>query len=928
MDRRRITGKYMAVYTATFAVLCAVVFLPFALAGKSLIGNGDGQSQYILQLAYMGRWLREALAGFLHGDFTPACYDLAIGMGDDINAVVRFHPLDFLSVLVPEAGTEILYHVLIFLRLYLAGLTFSAFAFAWRRYASPEPREGSRDAQAVLTGCIVYLFCGYTFSLGIVHPTYLSPLVTLPLLFLGAERVMQEPGKHRFVLFSVITAVSFVSNYYFMYIASVAVFLYVFVRFFQVRKTDRVRQFCTMFIRFTAAYVLGVMLSAVTLLPALARYTSSYRSDRLTQVNNLLIYADRRRYLAWLVNLISPLRASGNGTHLNFAVLALPALVMLFAVSRERGDAERRGEERVFLRIASLVLLAFLLIPAGGYLMAALNNENNRWVFLISLLCGGAVSFSFTDLMEMERRQRRALVVCCLVFDLLVAGSALIMGPDLYNIAAAAELTLLTGLLIIPGMRRGEEARGRSLRGAAALLTAAAVLSTAVNGAMTFGAHFGNLPQYYMRWGKSLDWYRKSPYADYLQVQDPDALYRVDGLFAGNSEDNASLLLGYRGIQVYNSVLNAHQIGALMETENISLTTMLHITGLDGRTGAEALAGVRYFMTDETCSACLPYGYAGESVWTDGTRSIYENRLALPLSCGTARVMKRSEFDQLTAVEKEYAMLEVCVLSDEDAASFDGELLTAEEYRASCGIETVSVENVKTEGKIGQEADGTQTVFRVRRKSGSVTVPYRKRAGYSCYLSLGGLKAQEASKLRVRGDGIARNVTLLTDEETYTLLRDDYLVNLGYADRDEESELSVSFSRKGTYRLEEMALVYIPMSGMEARIAELKRYAPETFSFADDRVAAMVQRPEDGVQLFSVPYGSGWTARVNGEPAQVLCTDLCYIGLLLPAGASEIELTYRTPGLAAGQMLTAAGLILLLAAWLWFRRRSGKERRI
>ena len=72
-----------------------------------------------------------------------------------------------------------------------------------------------------------------------------------------------------------------------------------------------------------------------------------------------------------------------------------------------------------------------------------------------------------------------------------------------------------------------------------------------------------------------------------------------------------------------------------------------------------------------------------------------------------------------------------------------------------------------------------------------------------------------------------------------------------------------------------MALVYIPMSGMEARIAELKRYAPETFSFADDRVAAMVQRPEGGVQLFSVPYGSGWTARVNGEPAQVLCTDLC-----------------------------------------------------
>ena len=658
MDRRRITGKYLAVYTATFAVLCAVVFLPFALAGKSLIGNGDGQSQYILQLAYMGKWLRGAFAGILHGDFTPACFDLAIGMGDDINAVVRFHPLDFLSVFVPEAGTEILYHALIFLRLYLAGLTFSAYAFAWRRYASPRPQEGNMDAQAVLTGCIVYLFCGYTFSLGIVHPTYLSPLVTLPLLLLGAERMMHRPRRHRFVLFSVITAVSFISNYYFMYIASVAVFLYVFVRFFQIWRTDRVRQFCILFVRFVAAYALGVMLSAVTLLPALSRYAGSYRSDRLTQVNNLLVYADRRRYLAWLVNLISPLRASGNGTHLNFAVLALPALVLLFAVSRGRGEPERRGEERVFLRIVSLVLLAFLLIPAGGYLMAAMNNENNRWVFLISLLCGGAVSFSFTDLLRMERRQKMALALSCLVFDMLVAASAAVMGPDLNNIAAAAELTVLTAVLLLLQKRSAADALQRVVRRMAALLTAAAVLSTAVNGFMTFGARFGNLPQYYMKWGKSLDWYRNSSYAAYGQVQEEDALWRVDGLFSGNSEDNASLLLGYRGIQVYNSVLNAHQIGALMETQNIALTTMLHITGLDGRTAAEALAGVRYFMADDSCSAALPYGCSGDSVWTDGKLSIYENELALPLSFGSSLVMKRSEFDKLSAAEKEYAMLE------------------------------------------------------------------------------------------------------------------------------------------------------------------------------------------------------------------------------------------------------------------------------
>ena len=135
MDKRKLTGKYVLIYTVLFALLSALVFSPFIQNGRCLVGNGDGQSQYILQLEYMGRWLRNALDGFLHGDFTPARFDFTIGMGDDMISVVRFHPLDFLSVFVTESGIEILYQILIFLRLYLAGIAFSLYAFGWKRMA-------------------------------------------------------------------------------------------------------------------------------------------------------------------------------------------------------------------------------------------------------------------------------------------------------------------------------------------------------------------------------------------------------------------------------------------------------------------------------------------------------------------------------------------------------------------------------------------------------------------------------------------------------------------------------------------------------------------------------------------------------------------------------------------------------------------------
>ena len=123
---------------------------------------------------------------------------------------------------------------------------------------------------------MVYLFCGYVFELAIVHPIYAAPMIVMPLLLLGAEYMML--GLHSFALFSVMVWLGFVSNYYFMYINSVGLLIYVLVRFWSVFRRDRVRNFVLLFIRMVSAYLLGLFLSAVTLLPAIQRYLGSYRS--------------------------------------------------------------------------------------------------------------------------------------------------------------------------------------------------------------------------------------------------------------------------------------------------------------------------------------------------------------------------------------------------------------------------------------------------------------------------------------------------------------------------------------------------------------------------------------------------------------------------------------------------------------------------
>ena len=913
MSDRKRRWKYLLEYTVLFTAVSLIVFLPFLLSGKSLVGKGDGQSQYILQLEYMGRYLREWFSGILKGDFIPRRYDFTIGMGDDISSVVRFHPLDFLSVFVPSAHTEALYHVLIFLRLYLAGIAFSAFISAFHRGFG---KEGSRcriSQWGVLAGCMVYLFNGYTFSLGIVHPIYLSPLITFPLLLYGAERIMNRPKLFRFGLLTVMTALGFISNYYFMYIESIALVFYVLVRFFQIsagkKGIEKGKDFLFLFLRMTVAYAAGLMISAITLFPTLSRYLSSYRSERISEVNNLLVYADKRRYLAWIVNLISPLRASGNGTHLNYAVIVIPALVLLFAVRKAQSREDRRGT-RQLLRISSVACLLCLLIPAGGYVMAVMNNENNRWVFLIACLLGAVVSFEWEDFMNLDRTRRKVLIGAALFFDLMVLLEIVLMGYDLYNVTAGVELTLFTAAMVLAGIKRNERME--------LILMAAVILSTAVNGIMTFGRPFGNLVRFYMDRGTSLSTYEKSVYSIYGQIEE-DSFCRTDGVFRSNTEDNAALYLGYRGVQMYNSVLNREEIRALLETGNPGLTTMLHVHNLDGHTAMSALSSVKYFLADGKNAASVPAGYAPECVYTKDGYSLYENLYPVGMTFFLKEVLPESEAGKLNPVECEYAMLYAAIVPDDKIPS-GVPVVSAGEIRKRMGIRTESME-------LPDPADGiekTGSGYVVKDTGSALTLDVPMRKGQEHYLLFDGLTVEQAQKMMVRSDGIVKSVTLLDSQASYTMGRSTYAVRIGCCGQDETRQVRIRFTQKGKIGLDSISLISVSEEQVISRLKDLQNEDCR-METARDRVRIRYSCSQDGVQVFSIPYSSGWTALSEDGNRDLFRADLCFLGVFSGEGEHEIWLTYHGPGVKMGVWTAIAGilvvLIMLLIRRLWLRKR-------
>ena len=925
MRETRFNKKYVGIYTAVFLVLCLAVFLPFLTGGKSFVGNGDGQSQYILQLRYMGQWLRQTVRDFLHGDFVLRSYDFTIGMGEDIGSIVRFHPLDYLSVFVPAAGTEALYAFLIFLRLYLAGLAFSFFVFYWKC-----------DGFQALAGSIVYLFCGYVFELGIVHPIYVSPMIVMPLLLLGAEYMMDPEHRHSFVLFSVMVYLGFTSNYYFMYINSVALLIYVLIRFFAIYHEKIVKNFFLLFIRMVSAYAVGLMLSCITLLPTLSRYFNSYRSQSMTQKPNLLVYGDLRRYFAWFINLISPLEASGNGTHLNFAVIVLPCITILLLAGRERWKG---------LKKLLLVNLVFLLLPLGGYIMAVMHTENNRWVYLISLTVAVTVSFTCRMIGQLSLLQKRGLLIVMAVFDTGCAVLTVLYGMDIYHLLAAAELTAAT-LLILAFERMASALKGRKdpggVRTAAGrgmtLVLCITVVSTVLNGYFTFGKPFGDLTRYYAPRGTTASYFSRSRYANYNKVGSgiggeqegasrewTDGFYRVDGYWRRSNEDNASIQLAYPGVQIYNSVLNASQVGYLIDTDNIGLTTMLHIHTLDGRTASEAIAGVRYFQTPKDCLEQLPYGFDREA-WSGKRMAIYENEYPVHFGYTTDRFLSESDYEALSAPAREEIMLSAAVVKDETAA----ELAQTAGLVQTDGVEETSsimVQEVPLPDGTDQ-IERTEKGYRVRKKNASLSIPYVRIAGCDMMIQLEGLVTDGiGTSAFIETQGISKKLTLLSDQQTYTLLREDYLVGLGYAEEESSQTITLTFRDKGAYSLGAIRIIAIPRDSYADQIEALNRDSLQNVTFSKNTVTGTSECEKTQFMVFQIPWNRGWSLEVNGEKRELIRTGQCYMGTVLEGGRNEIRLTYKTPGSKPGTLLCLAALVLLMAGIALFRHRRHAARK-
>ncbi len=868
--RKSIFRNSCFLYTCAFLLLLPIVFFAFLAAGRTFIWRLDGLDQHYPALLYYGQLLR----GLLAGKGFPMV-DFSVGMGFDTITTLHYYvlgdPLALLSVFMNEANGPYFYEFLILLRFYLAGLSF----LLLMKYVK-------RDGQAAVLGALIYVFSEYSLYAGIKHPFFMNPMIYLPLIIIGIEEVLRKKKPYLLVIMAF---VSTISNFYFFYTLTIITVLYVIFRYAAVYRANYKNAFSGLLItgwQTGRYYLLGTAMAGAVFIPVLYAFSRNGRLNvRPGMVSGSIFFYEPKYYLSFLQGLFAPGVSPGYWTLLSFPVIMAAVFAVLF----------RRKKYRQ-LQISILLSCAALCIPAFGYFMNGFSYDSNRWGFVIGLLAAAAFTFTYEELFRLEKKDMILLLsgIC-----ILTAIAFAFPSERIVKITCAAVLlaALLLFLLQTDCLRK----RPSLSRGIVFVLV---LVSLGFSGYGLYSTRFNDYSKEYLKMSTFIS--RSSGgELELLQYIQDDSFCRVEAY--GEKALNTSLTQDYNGVSGYFSLTDGNVTAYLKDLEVLDQKTASRFDGLDGRTILDTLAGVKYFLTSN--KAAVPYGYSFVKEADLDTHKYYlfRNDSALPLGYTYEKYILREDFDRLSVLEKQEAMMNAVIL--DQSTDYAREMDAATD---SC-IREISVKAVPG---INVLMDGNE--ISVKKEKASLLLEFDSAPNTETYIRLEGfgIRNRESimTNLVVRADsGLKKTVNIRSPYNNSYYGKEDYLIHLGYSASGEKMAV-ITFPDAIDFNIGSISAYSVDMGSYTDQASALNQSGLTNIVQSDNRIEGDAALTVKGIMVFSIPYSKGWSVTVDGVKADLMEANVMYMALPLDAGNHHIVLQYETPFLKAGVCVSLfAGLI-------------------
>lgn len=894
-------------------------------------------------------------------------WDWTVGEGSDVLTTFHYYvigdPLCLLSAFVPTRYMWILYDFLILLRMYLAGAAFSLLCF----------RTGQRNRYGILAGSMTYVFCSWALLNAARHPYFLNPMIYLPLLVIGIENLIVRK-RPKFLIGMVF--LSAISNFYFFYMLVIMIAAYTVVRLFMIYKTD-LRKMLEPLLQVTFFSLIGVLLSAVVLLPVMRAFIYS---SRMSVQNGIRLFYPVEYY-----SQLPGMFISNRGSYwlrIGCSATVIPALLLLF----------RKKGQYALLKILFCICMLIILLPVLGQALNGFSYICNRWCFAFALLLSYILTAMWETLMTLSRRDTVFLLVCSSGYFILC-----LLLEHSRTAETFASLVLVFILLCgLSYMNCGAYAHTKK-----DLICLRQIFVVGITLSGIFVHSFWKYSSSALDYADECCLVR-----DVSQVTQTEAKIvksigeneNTSGLYRYSGRDitpNANMIAGISSTDFYWTISNSYAAefrAALGVGENSSF----QYTNYDDCTALTSLAAVCYYTTLSGDARPLPYGFtyinsfdayeasteaAKESLRAElGTAelsdrqeqimfdkasmcyAVYRNDYVLPMAYTYENSVSTAQWNDLNPVQKQEALL-WSVVVDQPGDSADSPLpldCYMPEYTVECNGDGIT-----------QNEDS----FVVTTPGASVTLSFEGEGNSETHVFINGLafegipeyelyfgeqaldpmnlytrtrwsllshKRQQEMirerifwrepprcKLRLSSSaGASKELEYTTPFYNFYCGRHDFTVNLGYT-QEPVSDVTISFPYIGTYSFDEIGVACQPMDRYSTHIDELRKDTLDNMEMGVNTVSGTIDLDTDKWLCFAIPYSDGWRAYIDGEEAELQRANIQYMAVRLLAGEHTVRLVYETPWLRYGVYVslgTCAGLIVwAIIGGLNRRKQTGKK---
>ena len=774
-------------------------------------------------------------------------------------------PLNLILVLFPKKFLMEGVTLILLLKIGLAGSTMAVYlrAIVWEK--------DKRSADISLVGfATLYALCSYVMAYYWCI-MWMDAVALLPLCILGLHKILDGRSG---VFYTVCLALVVFINYYMAIMVCIFILFYYPVLYFIKVQGESAGHFFKTTGRAVGYSLLGVLMSAVMLLPTWMSMQSTYYisadmpektelyNDLLDILNQMLPNAELT-YREGLPNLYCGM----------FVVI----LLVFYWISRTIPLREK------LLNGAFLVFLIFSLnINKLDFIWHGFHFPNQlpyRYTFMICFLLIAMAYQVFQRVDEIRVNHLWILLAAGGGYYLLAQKilTEHIKDLDLFVYSGLAWLALYVAILLL--YKKGRLPKNLLLILTVILLTCEMASNTCTSIDQVGTTQRSN---YYANEADIAKLVKKTEGTD-------DRFGRTE--MNDNYILNCPAMYHYKGISQFSSSLNANAT-ALME----------HI----GVEGAPDKNRFNYNQTDPVTNAKLNIRYLiGKNLPIDdsdfkqiaksGNSRLYESIYPLSIGYMTADTIRTWNYEQ----ENPFMVLDDYVRA-----------VTQNKYTSVfTEIEPVDVSAANIE--LSSTGDGMwDSTLKNETKKSKTILTYQAQQTGKQYLFI---EADDADAITVSQEKKDDKIEIRNDCGS--------IVNLGEMDSGTEFTVTIEYKEgKGGSVVSHVCTM--DEAVWQDAYKMLSASMLDVTDYGDSCLKGTINVQEDGVFVTSVPYEAGWKLKVDGHTREI--NELiggAWISTSLSAGEHQIELSFRPPGLIAGLLITLASIGLLIAAEWWRRRR-------